>query len=133
MDSYRVIPFGAVREVITVNEFESMEVTARELLSLAGQHEFDLAPMYGSGTFLRDARIIWFWRKNGIIHYSLQGKVEVLPRAFQASADAFHDMWHEVGILADLQAAFELLKEWLIDKKEVDDLPLRSVKSQGIG
>jgi hypothetical protein len=42
-------------------------------------------------------------------------------------------MWDEAGTLADLEQAFELLKAWLIDRKEVDELPQRSMRREGIG
>jgi hypothetical protein len=110
-----------------------MQATVRELISLAAQQGVDLAPLYDSGTFLHDSRIIWFWRKGTVIHYSLQGIVEVLPREYQASAGAFRGMWDEAGAVADLEEAFGFLKAWLIDRKEVDDLPQRYVRREGIG
>jgi hypothetical protein len=42
-------------------------------------------------------------------------------------------MWHEAGTLEDLEEAFEFLRAWLIDRKEVDDLPQRYVRREGIG
>jgi hypothetical protein len=110
-----------------------MQGTARELISRAAQQGVDLAPLYDSGTFLHEGRIIWFWRKGGVIHYSLQGKIEVLPREYQASATAFRGMWDEAGTVADLEEAFEFLKAWLIDRKQVDHLPQRYVRRDGIG
>ena len=124
---------GITAEVVTVRDFESMQATAQELISLAAQQGVDLVPLYDSGTFLHDDRIIWFWRKSGVVHYSLQGKVEVLPLKYQASADAFRGMWDEAGTVADLEEAFEFLKAWLIDRKEVDDLPYRYVRREAIG
>jgi hypothetical protein len=106
---------------------------ARELISLAQQQGVDLASLYNSGTFLHDGRIIWFWRKNDVIHYSLQGRISVLPQRYKASASAFRGMWDEAGTLTDLETAFEFLKAWLIDSKEVDDLPQRYVRREGIG
>jgi hypothetical protein len=112
---------------------ESEVTIARELISLGQQREMDLAPMYNSGTFLHDARIIWFWRMDGVIQYSLQGRVNVLPKRYKASAGAFRGMWDEAGTVADLEEAFAFLKAWLIDRKEVDDLPHRYVRREGIG
>ncbi len=110
-----------------------MQATAGELTSLAAQRGIDLAPLYASGSYLDDGRVIWFWRKDDVIHYSLQGKIDVLPRAYEASARAFRGMWTEAGTLSDLPEAFEFLKAWLIDRKEVDDLPQRYVRREGIG
>jgi hypothetical protein len=110
-----------------------MEATARELLSLAGQDRVDLAPAYGHGSFLRDGRIIWLWRKGDAIQYSLQGPVVALPHQYTASAAAFRGMYDEAGSVADIGRALELLSAWLLDRKEVDALPSRSVRSSGIG
>ena len=68
-----------------------------------------------------------------MIHYSLQGKIETVPQVYQASAGAFRGMWDEAGTVADLEEAFEFLKAWLIDGKEVDDLPKRYARREGIG
>jgi hypothetical protein len=116
-----------------VTEAESELMMARELISLAQQQGIDLASLYNSGTFFHDGRIIWFWRKSDTIHYSLQGPVGVLPQRYKASASAFHGMWDEAGTVTDLEEAFEFLKAWLIDRKEVDDLPQRYVRREGIG
>jgi hypothetical protein len=116
-----------------MSDFESMQATSRELYSLASRHGIDLGRMYDSGTFLRDARVAWFWRKNGAVHYSLQGKIEVLPGRYRASLGVFRGMWDEAGTLADLEQALELLKAWLIDRKEVDELPQRTMRREGIG
>jgi hypothetical protein len=116
-----------------MSDFESMLATARELISLAAQQGIDLDPLFDSGTFLHDGRIIWFRRKGGIIHYSLQGKIEVLPREYEASASAFRGMWDEAGTVGDLEEAFEFLKAWLIDRTEIDELPQRYVRREGIG
>jgi hypothetical protein len=110
-----------------------MEATAQELISLASQQGTDLATIYGNGTFFHDARIIWFWRKSGVIHYSLQGGIQLLPREFQASVSSFRGMWTEAGTIPDLERALEFLNAWLIDRKEVDDLPVRDVRRGGIG
>jgi hypothetical protein len=56
----------------------------------------------------------------------------VLPNVFKRSASAFRGVWSEAGILDDMAQAFELVKAWLIDRTEVDDLPSRSIRRQGI-
>ncbi len=115
------------------SEAESERTIAREFISLAQQQGVDLASMYNSGTFLHASRIIWFWRKNDVIQYSLQGKIDALPEKYKASASAFRGMWTEAGTLTNLEEAFAFLKSWLIDRKEVDELPQRHVRREGIG
>ena len=86
-----------------------------------------------SGTFFNDGRIIWFWRKSDTIQYSLQGQVGLLPQRYMASASPFYGMWDEAGTVPDLEEALKFFKAWLIDKKEVDDLPQRNMRRGGIG
>lgn len=73
------------------------------------------------------------WRKEDKVHYNMQGPVETLPERYKPSVHAFHGMWHEAGTVADLEEAFAFLKAWLIDRSEVDDLPARFVRREGIG
>jgi hypothetical protein len=83
--------------------------------------------------FLNEGRFISLWRKDGKVHYNMQGPIDILPERYKASASAFHGMWHEAGTVADLEQAFEFLKAWLIERKEVDLLPERYVRREGIG
>jgi hypothetical protein len=115
-----------------MNHVESMQATSQELISLAQRQGIDVGSMHNSGTFFHNARIIWFWRKGGVIHYSLQGKIDVLPQEFKASASAFRGMWDEAGSVANMERALELLNAWLFDRKEVDDLPCRFMRRCGI-
>jgi hypothetical protein len=48
------------------------------------------------------------------------------------SASAVRGMWFERGFFANMEQAFELLKAWLLKRKEIDDLPSRSVRAYGI-
>jgi len=108
-------------------------VLSRELIAFAHRQGMDLATICHSGGFLSDGRVIFLWRKDGIIQYNLQGTIGLLPERFKASAHAFRGMWHEVGTFENIEQALVFLKAWLIDKKEVDDLPMRCVRSHGIG
>jgi len=76
---------------------ESELAMARELISLAQQQGVDLASMYNSGTFIHDGRIIWFWQKNDVLHYSLQGKIGVLPQRYKASMSVYECFSGNVG------------------------------------
>lgn len=116
-----------------MNDLESREATAQELVSFSKQRGVDLNSTFNESAFWTESRFIWFWRKEGRILYNMQGSIDLLPDSFRASADAFRGMWHETGSVADLEQALELLRAWLIERKEVVDLPQRKVRSEGIG
>lgn len=116
----------------TVNHVQSMQATSQELISLARRQGIDAGSMHNSGTFFQNARIIWFWRRGGVIDYSLQGKIDVLPQEYKTSASAFRGTWDEAGSVENIVRALELLNAWLLDRKEVDDLPSRSIRRCGI-
>lgn len=115
-----------------MNYLESQEATAQELVNLARQRGIDLESSFRYSAFLHDDRFISVWRKDGKIHYSLQGKTNGVPQKMQASADIFRGMWIEAGTFESLEQAVEFLKAWLLDGKKVDDLPSRCVRSYGI-
>ena len=95
-------------------------------------------------TFLKGRRWIDVWRKDslpgtgpahqplGTLNYNMQGAIAVLPSILKGSASAFQGMWSEAGTFENLEQAFELVKAWLVDWKEVDDLPSRSARRYGI-
>jgi hypothetical protein len=116
-----------------MNDLESQEATAKELVAFAKQRGVDLSSTCYDFAFFNEDRFILLWRKEGNVHYNMQGSIKALPARYRASASAFRGMWHEAGTLADLEQAFELLKAWLIDEKDVDDLPGRSIRRDGIG
>jgi NDP-sugar pyrophosphorylase family protein len=116
-----------------MNDLESQEATAQELVAFAEQRGIDLSSTCHDFAFFNKSRFILLWRKEGKVHYNMQGPIKVLPERYKASASAFRGMWHEAGTLADLEQAFELLKAWLIDMKGVEELPERSMRREGIG
>jgi hypothetical protein len=118
---------------LEMNDLESQEATARELVAFAEQQGVDLSSTCHDFAFFNERRFILLWRKEGKVHYNMQGSIDALPARYKASAGAFRGMWHEAGTLVDLEQAFELLKAWLIEMKGVDDLPQRSMRREGIG
>jgi hypothetical protein len=118
---------------LEMTDLESQEATARELVVLARQRGIDLDATRHDFAFFNAGRLIMLWRKEGKVHYNLQGPVRKLPERYRASAHAFHGMWTEAGTLTNLEEALEFLKAWLVDRKEVDDLPRRLVRREGIG
>jgi hypothetical protein len=116
-----------------MNDLESQVATIQEMVAFARQRGVDISPTCYDWAFLNGGRLISLWRREGKVHYNMQGPIKALPERYRASAGAFRGMWHEAGTLADLEQAFELLKDWLIDMKGVDDLPERSMRREGIG
>jgi hypothetical protein len=112
---------------------DSTEMTARELVTYAGQQAVDLEPVLDDIIFQKDGRSVFFWKKDSSVHYNMQGRVKSLPAGFEGSSGAFRGMWHEVGFVDGVAEAYALLKAWLLDAVEVDDLPPRSVRQHGVG
>lgn len=115
-----------------MNELESHAATMQELIAFAKQQGVDLSSIGDDWAFLNEGRFLLLWRKEGRIVYNMQGSVGIVPEKMRASASAFRGMWHETGSLETIEQAFEFVKAWLLDRKEVDDLPSRSVRSYGI-
>lgn len=116
-----------------MNEFESLAAIANDLIDFARQRGEDISPKCHNSAFFEEGRYMMLWQKDGKIHYNMQGKIRTLPERYKASATAFHGMWTEVGTVQDVEAAYEFLKAWLIERREIDDLPQRHVKREGIG
>lgn len=128
-----------------MDSLENSRAVAQELVSIAQKQGVDLEPFRHDDMFLKGGqRWIWFWRKDsmpgtgpaheplGTLHYNMQGTISVIPSRLKESAGAFRGAWTEAGTFEDLEQAFALLKAWLLDWKEVDDLPDRSVRRYGI-
>lgn len=123
---------------------ENFRVTSQELVSFARQQGIDLEPFRKDVAFEKDQRHIFFWRKNelpcsgpaneplGTLHYNMQGAISVVPSRLKESASAFRGAWTEAGTSDNLEQAFALLKAWLLDWEEVDNLPDRCVRRYGI-
>mgnify|MGYP001388254611 CR=1 FL=1 len=125
---------------------ENELATAQDLVTYAQQQGVDLETLRNDSLFQKGQRWVILWRKldglpcsgpldeqEGTLHYNMQGTVTKLPNSLQQSASAFRGAWTEAGTLDSLERAFELVKAWLLDGKEVDDLPQRGVSRYGIG
>jgi hypothetical protein len=115
-----------------MNDLESQVATAHELIAFARERGVDLSSMCHDWAFLNQGRFISLWRRDGSLRYNMQGPVSVLPGRLKASAGSFQGAWSEAGTLENMEQAFGFLKAWLLDRKEVDDLPGRSVRRWGI-
>jgi len=113
---------------------ESMKSTARDVVTAAARQGLNLSHFCCAGTtFYNGRRHIFMWREKDEIRYNLQGRVLVLPAAFKESLSAFRGHWHETGSFRGITEAVEFVQAWVVDEREVDDLPPRQVRSRGIG
>jgi hypothetical protein len=121
-----------------IDPIANERVTAEEITSYAQARGYDLQSLRSDTTFQKGHRWIFLWRKraelpctgrpeekDGTLHYNLQGTVS---RHAYLPADASFADWSEAGTLESVQEAFELVKDWLLEGKEVDDLPHREVR-----
>jgi hypothetical protein len=127
-----------------MDPIENSRAVAREIISYAREQGLDLEAVRNDFAFQKDQRWIELWRKDelpcsgpageplGTLHYNMQGAIAVLPNCLKDSASAFRGAWTEAGTFENLEQAFALVKAWLLDRKEVDDLPGRSVRRYGI-
>jgi hypothetical protein len=128
-----------------MDEVDNEMTTAKEIISYGRTQGFDLEPLLNVSAFKKDRRWVFFWRKldrlpcsgrhdekEGTLRYNMQGAIAVLPDAYKQSASAFQGGWTEAGALEGIEKAFELAKAWLLDGKEVDELPQRSIRRSGI-
>lgn len=128
-----------------MDPLENSRAVAQELVSLAQKQGINLETLRKDDTFIKDRRWIWCWRKDslpgtgpaneplGTLHYNMQGTIAVLPSSLKESASACRGAWSEAGTFENMEQAFELVKAWLLDWKEVDELPKRCVRRNGIG
>jgi hypothetical protein len=127
-----------------MDPIENSRAVAQELVTYAAEHGVDLEPFRSDGHFQRGRRWIELWRKDalpcsgpadeeeGTLHYVMHGPIDLLPRKLKDSADAFQGAWTEAGTFENLEQALLLVKGWVLERKEVDELPDRCVRSYGI-
>lgn len=125
-ESVGVVTFDA-RTLQLVSVQEVGETVADKLLAMARKVGLDLDSMCQHHAFVGNNRYICFSQKNrkGAVYYSLQGSISILPNVLKRSEIAFRGAWSEAGYLENTDQAFAFLKAWLIDQKEVDELPKR--------
>src|SRR5262249_42531689 len=146
MDTDRVAArfLDAGRRTRLMDPIENIQITAQEIITFGRAQGVDLMPLCTDGRFQKERRWILLWRtdeltysgrveeKEGTLHYNMQGAISVLPGKLKGSSSAFRSASNEAGTLEDIEQAFELLRAWLLVRKEVDDLPNRSVRRYGI-
>jgi hypothetical protein len=129
-----------------MNAIENQRATAQELVFHAVQQGVQLESLRHDSFFMKDQRWVMVWRKvaglpctgaeeekEGTLHYNLQGTIAVVPGQAQGTTGAFRGAWTEAGTLENFDRALALVKAWLVDQEEIDDLPQRDVSRSGIG
>jgi hypothetical protein len=124
-----------------IDQVDTKRATAQELIACARRRGIDLTPLWNDAAFLGEQRWIFFWRKvdsipssgpahmkQGTICYNMQGAIKVVPSVLKDWTGAFRGGWTESGTFENLEQAVELVKAWLLDREEVDDLPQRCVR-----
>jgi hypothetical protein len=125
---------------------ENSKMVELELLAFAKKQGTDLSIYCVEGFgFQNDLRFICLWRRDerpgsgspdepyGLLRYSMQGDIKDLPIEFIGSVKAFQGAWCEAGSFESIEQAYYLVKAWIIDRAEVDQLPARRRKRYGIG
>ncbi len=119
---------------------DNMRATAEEIISLARKQGIELERFCTDGHFHNERRWIYTWRKDelpgtgpadeplGTLHYNMQGTISVAPSKMKDFSGPFRGQWSEAGTFENLEQAFALLKAWLIDQNEIDNLPNRCVR-----
>jgi hypothetical protein len=119
-------------------DFSNYYRTAEDVMSYAIQRGVDLRALHAEGVFTNDRRWIFLWRTGDQIHYQMQGRISILPGCMREESThavethAVDDVWGEEGSVESLEEAFLLLSAWLLDRREVDLLPRRTIRRAGI-
>ncbi len=107
---------------------ETRREAAVRLLRYAANQGADLTPFHDEhDIFSHRRRLIDFWLEQDTLGYHLRGEIDKLPSEFVGSRSSFRGVWDEAGSIKDVQQAWELLRSWLIDGKEVDELTDRMI------
>jgi hypothetical protein len=113
----------------TIMDFlESRREAAERLQRYAAAQGTDLGLLRDEhDVFANRQRWIDFWLEGATVGYHLRGEIRKLPSQFATSQSSFRGVWDEAGSVTGLQEAWDLLRSWLIDAKEVDELTGRMI------
>jgi hypothetical protein len=111
-----------------MNFLESRREAAERLLHFAAAQGADIAQFRDEyDVFSCRKRWIDFWMEDDTVGYHLRGEIARLPKLFAASESSFRGVWDEAGSIHDLHQALDLLRSWLIEGKEIDELTGRRI------
>jgi hypothetical protein len=112
---------------------DNERATAKEMVSYARQQGVDLEPVRKDSILQKGQRWIFLWGKRealpcsgpadepeGTLHYNMQGAISVLPSSLKGAAGTFQGAWSEAGTFESMDQAFDLVKAWLLDSREVE-------------
>jgi hypothetical protein len=101
---------------------------AERLQRYAAAQGTDLSPFRDEhDVFSHRKRWIDFWLEDATVGYHLRGEIGKLLSQFATSQSSFRGVWDEAGSVNDLHQAWELLRSWLVEAKEVDELTGRMI------
>jgi hypothetical protein len=107
---------------------ESVREASERLVLYATTQGSNVAPLRNYyNVFENPTRWIELWLEDDHFGYHLSGEIGKLPNQFAQSQSSFRGVWDEAGLIDDLHQAFCLLHSWLIEAKEVDELPRRTI------
>jgi hypothetical protein len=107
----------------------SLKETSKQIISIALEKGEDVSPLCDEyGVFESSKRWIEFWVKDDSLCYHLSGEISTPPAQIAESRPSFQGIWDEAGTIPNLEQAFELLRAWLLEGKEIDELPDRSIR-----
>jgi hypothetical protein len=117
-----------------MDTLDSFQITAARIVEHALKQGADSSQLLhaGSGAFQKENRWIEFWVKDDSLCYHLSGEISTPPALIAESRPSFQGIWDETGSLPDLEQAFQLLQAWLVEWKEVDELPDRFLRRWSI-
>src|SRR4051812_29993600 len=96
------------------------------LVGFALSKGYDIARYRCESLFVTPTRTIDCWLEDDGIGYHLWGQIGAVPKGL-GSSFGFDGVWDEAGSVKDLAQAFQLLRSWLINGKEVGQLPQRTI------
>ena len=107
----------------------NIDQLAGELIELGASKGLALTSNYQASTFWSDdsSRLILFQMHDEMIRYQMQGTVKEIPHQLlgvSPEAEANGVFW-DSGSVESVDQALELLMAWILEKREVADLPRR--------
>jgi len=115
--------------VLNIDFNVSLKETSKQIISIALEKGVNVSHLRNKyGVFELGKRWIEFWVKDDSLCYHLSGEISTSPAQIAESRPSFQGIWDETGTIPNLEQAFELLRAWLLEGKEIDELPDRSIR-----